>query len=90
MEWSRLCLAARPAGVLVVTTHREGRLPMLHRCTTSAALLGELAGELVGELAGELVPPAVLASVSFADLFARQEGNIRTALRALYDRFADG
>ena len=82
IEWSRLRRAARPAGILVITTHREGRLPTLYRCATSVALLGELAAELV--------PPARLTSVCLSDLFVRQQGNIRTALRALYDRFAEG
>lgn len=80
-DWRRLLTAARPAGVLVITTHREGRLPTLHRCATSVALLGELAAELA--------PPSELASVSFTGLFSRQQGNVRTALRALYDRFAE-
>ena len=80
-EWRRLVKAARPAGIVVVTTHREGRLPTLHRCATSAALLRELAVELA--------PAAELAAVSFDELYSRQRGNVRTALRALYDRFAE-
>lgn len=82
LEWGRLRRAARPAGFLVVTTHREGRLPTLYRCATSVALLSELAAELVS--------PARLTSVCLSDLFVGQQGNIRTALRALYDRFAEG
>lgn len=84
-EWRRLLEAARPAGVLAITTHREGRLPTLHRCETSAALLRDL----VTELAGELAPDAELATVRMDELFRRQNGNVRTALRALYDRFSE-
>lgn len=80
-EWRRLLKAARPAGILVITSHREGRLPTLHRCATSVALLRDLAGELA--------PAGELATVPFDDLYSRQRGNLRTALRALYDRFAE-
>jgi hypothetical protein len=80
-EWRRLLKAARPAGILVITTHQEGRLRTLHRCATSVALLRELAAELA--------PATDLTSVSFADVFSGQQGNVRTALRALYDRFAE-
>lgn len=79
-EWRRVAAAARPARVLVITTHREGRLPTLHRCATSAALLGELATELVAA--------SELQGISVAELFARENGNVRTALRSLYDRFS--
>lgn len=80
-EWWRLVRSAQPAGILVVTTHREGRLPTLHRCETSAALLSELATELTAA--------TELSSVSLVDLFSREQGNVRTALRSLYDRFAE-
>jgi len=82
LEWRRLRRGARPAGILVITTHREGRLPTLHSCATSV--------DLIAELAAELVAPGRLDSVCFADLFWRHQGNVRTALRALYDRFAEG
>lgn len=81
LEWRRLLSAAQEAAVLVVTTHREGRLSTLHRCTTSVALLRELVYELA--------PANQLGSLSFRDVFSREQGNIRTALRALYDRFSE-
>ncbi len=80
-EWRRLCLAARPLPVLVVTTHRRGRLPTLHRCSTSAEILTELLAELDG---GRHDPLEVRA------LFRQHRGNLRTALRQFYDRAARG
>ncbi len=81
LEWLALRRTARPAGVLVMTTHREGRLPTLHRCATSP--------ELLADLIGDLVPPGLLTEDVDA-LFSRQQGNVRTALRELYDRAAAG
>lgn len=80
LEWRRLVRSARSAAALVITTHREGRLPTLHRCSTSTALLEELVTELAG--------PSEVEAISVAELLARENGNVRTALRALYDRFA--
>lgn len=79
LAWRRLLRAARGAAVLVVTTHREGRLPTLHRCRTSPALLAELIDELV---------PFGPGGEGAVALFARSEGNVRRALRTLYDRAA--
>ena len=79
LAWRRLLRAARGAAVLVVTTHREGRLPTLHRCRTSPALLAELIDELA---------PLGLGGEGAVALFARSDGNVRRALRTLYDRAA--
>jgi len=76
LRWSLFLRAAQAAGVLVVTTHREGRLPTLHRCRTTPRLLAELVAEL---------RPAGLPEVSLEALFRRQRGNLRAALRSLYD-----
>jgi len=76
--WLRFRWRARRAGVLVVTTQRAGRLATLHRCTTSPALLCELVASLGQQ-------------IDFADaaaLHACHRGNIREALRELYDRQA--
>lgn len=78
--WLRLRAQARKAAVLVVTTHLPGRLPTIHRTTTSPALLGSL----VEELLGSETPPA---SAELATLFRRHDGNLRAALLALYDRW---
>ncbi|MCZ6507199.1 MAG: hypothetical protein O7A04_04010 [Acidobacteria bacterium] len=79
--WRLLRQGARRAGVLVVSTHREGRLPTLHRCATSAALLAELVGELL--------PVSARGVPGVGRLFERERGDVRRALRSLYDRFAE-
>lgn len=76
----RLRRRTRRAGGLIVTTHRRCALPTLVRCTTDAALLGELVDQL-----GQPLPAPALA-----DLHRRHRGNLRFALRELYDRAARG
>jgi hypothetical protein len=80
LTWSLFVREAATVAMLVVTTHRESRLPTLHRCSTSPALLADLVGELmpIGQ------PPRV----SVRRLLRRQHGDIRKALRELYDRHA--
>ncbi len=80
LTWSLFVRRVTPAGVLVATTHREGRLPTLHRCSTSPALLADLVGELM--------PPGEPPRVSVTRLLDRQSGDIRKALRELYDAHA--
>lgn len=81
IAWRRLEQEARRAGVLVVTTHREARLETLHRCATTPALLADLVGELL---------PASERSVPGLErLLEHENGDVRRALRALYDRFAE-
>ncbi len=82
--WRRLERASRRAGGLLVTLHRPGRLPALHRHRTTPRLLEELVADLVGRerveaLRGEL-----------EILFAAHRGNLRDCLRALYDQWAQG
>lgn len=75
VDWRRLRSRAR---ALVITTHRDGMLPLLHRCATSASLLRELVHALGQE-------------VSIAEsetLHRRWRGNVREALRELYDDWA--
>jgi hypothetical protein len=75
-SWMLVRLRARRAGGLVITSHRPGLLPTLVECETSPELLAEIVGELAG---GE---------VDFEELHARHGGNLRDALRELYDRWA--
>jgi len=77
-QWLRFRWQTRRAEILVVTTHRTGRLPVLHECTTSPALLGDLVASL-----GQSLDPAEAVA-----LHTRHRGNIREALRELYDRYA--
>lgn len=77
--WLALRWRARRAGGLIVTTHRPGRLPTLLCCRTNPALLAGIVSELLGGKA----PGCDLDA-----LHARHGGNVRDALRELYDRFA--
>ena len=76
LSWRLFRWHARRAGGLLITTHRAGRLPTLHRCATTPALLRELVAAL-----GENIDDAEAAR-----LHARHGGNLREALRELYDR----
>lgn len=78
-QWAILRWRARRAGVLVVTAHLPGLLPTLCRCRTNPQLLDELAGELGA-------PPRELG-VDPDHLWQRHHGNVRDALRELYDRW---
>jgi hypothetical protein len=78
LAWWHLRRRSRAAAGLIVTSHHPGLLPTLHECRTTPELLAAIAGELGGEAA---VPAAV-------PLFARHRGNLRDALRELYDAHA--
>jgi len=80
LDWRSLARRAGSAGGLVVTTHHAGRLPVLHRCETSPALLHDLAVSL-----GE-----PLSDRDCDELHARHDGNLRAALSELYDRWSMG
>ncbi len=77
-DWRRLKSLALGAGAFVITSHRAGLLPAWIETSTSPALLREIAAQL-GEILGE---------EAAGDLWARHEGNLRHALRELYDRRA--
>ena len=81
LAWHRFRRRSRAAAGLVATTHRPGRLPTLIETSTTPELLETLVGEILGGGAVEIGPlmPA---------LFERHRGNLRDALRELYDRFA--
>lgn len=81
VAWLRLRRMSRRAGGLLVTAHREGLLPTLVRCETTPELLAGIAHSLAGDEAAARIPPA-------EKLFARHGGNLRTALRELYDVFS--
>lgn len=83
LAWKKFLWRTSEAGGLIITRHRAGRLPTAHHCTTSPELLAEIARELL-EGGAELTPDQV------RELFRRSRGNLRNALRDLYDRFALG
>lgn len=81
-RWARFVLLRRASrlGGLLATSHRTERaLPTLIWLVPSVELLRELAGDLVGEEA---------EAVDLAEIHRRHEGNLRTALRELYDLWA--
>ncbi|MEI8379807.1 MAG: hypothetical protein WCJ09_06745 [Planctomycetota bacterium] len=98
-DWWRFHWQMRHAGGLVVTTHRAGRLPVLWRCQTNPELLFELVRRLidshrfdnpVDNFDGNTPPefPAVPTLTETHQLFQYHRGNLRDALRELYDRAA--
>jgi hypothetical protein len=81
LSWLRFRWRTRRAGGLVITTHHPGRLPLLWRCDTAPDLLAEIVQELHAEAAENHAAP-------LTSLFARHQGNLRNALRELYDLHA--
>jgi hypothetical protein len=79
LAWWHLRRRGRAAAGLIVTSHRPGLLPTLHECRTTSELFAAIAAELGGESALQAA----------AGLFVRHRGNLRDALRELYDRCAD-
>jgi len=63
---------------LIVTTHRPGLLPTWHECRTSLALLERIVTHLV--------PDRVIPHAHIRELYRYCQGNIRDALRELYDQ----
>lgn len=79
--WRRFERHTRDGGGLIITTHRPGRLPTLLTCETTP--------DLLGDVVRELLPNAPALSVATTrDLFFRHGGNLREALRELYDVWA--
>jgi energy-coupling factor transporter ATP-binding protein EcfA2 len=80
VAWLRFRWRARRAAGVIITTHQPGRLPTLVACTTSPALLDRIIRRLA--------PDGLAAAPPAAELFARHRGNLRNALRELYDVYA--
>lgn len=78
LSWWTLRLRSRGAAGLIVTSHRPGLLPTLHECRTTPELLAGIVMDLAGTADGEEI----------AELFVRHGGDLRLALRELYDRSA--
>jgi len=77
IQWLRFRWRTRRAGGLIVTSHARGRLPLLIECSTSA--------DLLEGIVRRLTPAPAADAPSSADLFRRHQGNLRDALRELYD-----
>ncbi len=74
--WREFLALTRSAHRVVITTHRPGRFAPVHVCRTSASLLHELVNELH------------VAENDCQSLWHRHRGNLRNALRELYDKVA--
>jgi len=82
LDWRRFKRRTAGAGGLVITTHCPGRLPTLVECATCPALLVEIVEALLGPSEAESWRGRV------EKLYARHRGNLREALRELYDTHA--
>ena len=85
-QWTfrRLVRRTRRAAGLLITAHRPGLLPTVLACETSRRLLREIVEQLIG-------PEAAKARARTIDrLYTEHDGNLRDALRSLYDLFAVG
>jgi hypothetical protein len=76
LSWLEVRTRTRGAGGLVITSHRPGLLPTLYECRTDPELLAGIVRDLLGR------------ETSVEELFVRHGGNVREALRDLYDRYA--
>ncbi len=82
--WHRLKKdVLKSARGLVITSHKSDLLPTLVTCSTSVELCTQIVSEL---LAGARLGDAEL----LAEIYRRNAGNIRNALRELYDVWATG
>ncbi len=79
-RWWRFRRMTKRAGGLIVATHRRCALPTLVRTRTTPGLLRELMEELAGDRASETE-----LSAAAERLFKRHSGNLREALREMYD-----
>ena len=77
LAWWDFLRRSRRARGLVITSHRPGLLPTLVECETDVPLLREIVATLH---LGAAEDPRAIRS-----LFLRHGGNIREALRELYD-----
>lgn len=82
LAWLEVRTRSRSAGGLVITSHRPGLLPTLFECRTTPGLLAGIVVDLVGREEADRLPSA-------EELLARHGGNVRDALRELYDLCAD-
>ncbi|MFH1730528.1 MAG: hypothetical protein ABIF82_02615 [Planctomycetota bacterium] len=79
LAWLRFRRRARQAAGLVITSHRPGMLPTLIDCSTTPELLDGIIVDLLGtDYDGRRERLPFL-------LFKKHKGNVRNALRELYD-----
>jgi predicted AAA+ superfamily ATPase len=78
--WKRFLKATQDAPGLIITTHTQGMLPTLISCHTTPALQYRIVTTLTGKDTPDL---RTLSNT----LYKKYSGNIRFALRDLYDRW---
>ena len=82
LAWLRFKRGTKKAVGLIITSHRRGQLPTLIECSTSSELLREIIRELIGDEAE--------ARCGMAEkLHAKHGGNLRDALREMYDVYSE-
>lgn len=81
-SWWGFKRVARRAGGLIITSHRSGLLPTLIDCHTDVTLLADIIASLLNE-------PVERRHVAVDTLFRKHRGNLRDALRELYDDWAE-
>ncbi len=81
-SWWRFQRIARQAGGIIITSHRSGLMPTLLECRTDARLLASIVSELLNE-------PVERHQRTADELFRKHHGNLRDALRELYDDWAE-
>ncbi len=81
LDWKRFCLYAKNAGAMIITSHVKKKMPTLLNTKTSPELLHDLVLNLVGE-------KNMVSKQALTRLFETHHGNIRLALRELYDVWA--
>lgn len=87
--WTDFARRTTCAAGLIVTTHHAGLLPTLIECRPTPPLLDDLMTRLLGRLSPELAPALRRQLPSAPELCRRHHGNVRAALRELYDRCAE-
>lgn len=81
LSWQYFKYIVKKARGLIITTHKQGRLPTLHKCEVSYQLLDEILFELIGT-------QAIKLQENSRKLFDKHQGNIRDVLREYYDIYA--
>jgi hypothetical protein len=79
LDWRRFLWRTAGCGV-VITSHRPGLLPTLIHCSTSPELLLGIVETLLGE--------PLTCKRRVTELFGKHHGNLRDALREMYDIWA--
>jgi hypothetical protein len=81
LNWARFKhISKRTCGV-IITSHHAGMLPTLLECRTSPQLLSDIVKQILGTEAAQL-------GIDCEALWQRHQGDVRLALRELYDCYA--